>query len=157
MRLYEIDAAIYSLIDRETGEIRDFEAFCALSMEREAKLENTALYIKELQYEADAIKAEREALYEREKQKRRRIEKLKEYLTAALDGEKISTARVAVSFRKSASLEFTPEFFEACKTSGRFLRVAAPELDRAAVREALKGGEELTGAWLCEKHSIQIK
>lgn len=157
MKLYEIDAAILSLIDAETGEVADYEAFDALVMERERKLENVALYIKELTYEADAIKAEREALYDREKRNRNRVERLKAFLITALDGERFSTPKVAVSFRRSSALEYTDEFFCACKESGRFLRIKEPELDRAAVRDALKAGEELSGACLRETHSIQIK
>ena len=52
--LYEIDESIKALIDEETGEIADFEAFEALNLERDAKLENIALYIKDLKADAEA-------------------------------------------------------------------------------------------------------
>ena len=37
MNIYEIDNAMFSLIDEETGEIKDFEAFEELQMQKEEK------------------------------------------------------------------------------------------------------------------------
>ena len=48
MRLYEIDEAILSCIDTDTGEILDADKLNALQIEREEKLENVALWIKKL-------------------------------------------------------------------------------------------------------------
>ena len=38
MTLYEIDQAIQGLVDPETGELMDYEAFAALQMDRDARL-----------------------------------------------------------------------------------------------------------------------
>lgn len=65
--LYEIDAAIMDCVDTETGEIIDEEQLNALLMERSAKLEGVALWIKNLDSDAAAIRAEREALEKRQK------------------------------------------------------------------------------------------
>ena len=46
--LYEINEEIKNTIDLETGEIVDFEAFEKLQMERTEKLENIALWYKNL-------------------------------------------------------------------------------------------------------------
>ena len=54
MNLYEIDAAITACIDPETGEVLDEEALNALHMERSAKVESVALWIKNLNAEAAA-------------------------------------------------------------------------------------------------------
>ena len=59
MNLYEIDAAITALVDPETGEVSDFDAFDQLSMARDQKIENMALYYKKLVADAGAYKAER--------------------------------------------------------------------------------------------------
>lgn len=40
MTLYEINEAMLALVDPETGELMDYEAFSALNMAREEKLEN---------------------------------------------------------------------------------------------------------------------
>lgn len=65
--LYEIDAAIMDCVDAESGEIIDEEQLNSLLMERSAKLEGVALWIKNLDSDAAAIRAEREALEKRQK------------------------------------------------------------------------------------------
>ena len=67
MKLYEIDQAIMDCIDMETGEIVNEELLNDLQMERDAKIENVALWIKELKAEAEALKAEKLAFAERQK------------------------------------------------------------------------------------------
>ena len=47
MTLYEIDNAILECIDLETGEIIDTDKLDALQLERETKIENVALWIKD--------------------------------------------------------------------------------------------------------------
>ena len=72
--LYEIDAAILAAVDQETGEILDTEKLDALQMEREAKLEGVALWVKDLKAEADAVKAEADKLTARKKALENKIE-----------------------------------------------------------------------------------
>ena len=50
--LYEIEEQILNCVDLETGEIIDEEALANLSMERDTKVENIALWIKNLLAEA---------------------------------------------------------------------------------------------------------
>lgn len=57
--LYEIDSAVMACVDEETGEILDEERLDTLLMERNRKLEGVALWIKNLESDAAAIKAER--------------------------------------------------------------------------------------------------
>ena len=52
--LYDIDQDILDCVDLETGEILDTEKLDALQMEREAKLEGVALWVKDLRAEAEA-------------------------------------------------------------------------------------------------------
>ena len=51
MKLYEIDEQILNCIDAETGEIIDADMLNALQMERDAKIEGVALWIKDLKAE----------------------------------------------------------------------------------------------------------
>ena len=99
MKLYESENAIRECIDMETGEIIDIDRLNELQMEREAKIENVACWIKDLKAEAEAIKAEKMALAERQKVAENKAESLKNWLAYALDGQKFSTARCAVAFR----------------------------------------------------------
>ena len=59
MKLYEINEAILACVDPETGEA-DVEKLDELMLIREVKIENLALWVKELRAEAEAIKAEEE-------------------------------------------------------------------------------------------------
>ena len=76
MSLYHIDQAILALVDPETGEIMDGEAFDQLQMERETKLENIALWIKNLKAENAAIRQEEKALAERRKAGENKVERI---------------------------------------------------------------------------------
>ena len=60
--IYEINAELLSLINEETGEIEDFEAFEALQIAREEKIKNAGLLIKEERVEIACRKAVIEAL-----------------------------------------------------------------------------------------------
>ena len=99
MKLFDIDARIMACVkidekralDTETGEIVDLEAIEALEMERDTKLENIGCWYKQLLAEADAIKAEKNAMAEREKVRRNKAESLKGFLGRYLDGKKFET------------------------------------------------------------------
>ena len=65
--LYEIDNEILSCVDLETGEVIDTEKLDALQMEREKKVEAVACWVKDLKAEAEAIKAEKQILADRQK------------------------------------------------------------------------------------------
>ena len=83
--LYEIDKGIMECLDLETGEVIDPERLTALQMERTAKVENVACWIKNLQADAEALKAEKDAFAEREKAALKKIESLKNWLSFALE------------------------------------------------------------------------
>jgi Siphovirus Gp157. len=161
LNLYEIDQAILGLVDPETGEIMDFDAFEKLQMDRHQKVENTALYIKNLLAEAEAIKAEESALKDRRAAKERRADGLKAYLSEFLGGEKFETPRCKVGFSKSTSVDLPDaEGFYAWAIAN------APELVRekvtrdpvkAEIKTLILSGKEIPGAALVEKKNIQVK
>jgi hypothetical protein len=153
MTLYEINAAITDCVDAETGEVIDFERLVALNMEREAKLENIALWIKDLTAEAAAIKAEKMKLAERQAAAENKAESLKEFLSEQLGGQKFSTARCAVSFRRTKSVNVT----DLWKIPEEYLKYSDPTPDKKALGEALKAGQTIEGAELVEKLSTIIK
>ena len=61
MNLYDIDNAILSCVDMETGEIIDAEKLDELKMEKERKIRNIACWVKELNAEAEALKKQKDA------------------------------------------------------------------------------------------------
>lgn len=153
MKLYEIDEAIMACIDAETGEIIDADKLDKLTMERYAKIENVALWIKDLKAEAEALKAEKMAFAERQKVAENKIESLKKWLAYALDGQDYKSVRASVSFRKSQAVEIADIY----KLDENYLRYKEQEADKTAIKEALKAGKTVAGATLVENTSVIIK
>lgn len=163
MRLYDIDRGIEDAIERafdpETGELIDeqaLEELEALQVAREQKIEGVALWVKNLTAEADALEKEERVFAARKRAARNKVERLKSYLTASLSGEKFKTDKVSISYRSSESVAVS-EALDVSSLDERYLRIPAPELDKTAVKEALKAGEVIEGLSLQKKVSIQIK
>nr|DAI29715.1 MAG TPA: resistance protein [Caudoviricetes sp.] len=152
--LYEISQAMLDCIDQETGEIVDIEKLSTLAMERDTKIENIALWIKNLAADMEAYKREKDAFAEREKAAKSKCESLKRYLTEFLDGEKFSSERVAISFRNSKTVAIA----EWAKLPDEYIRrKVTEEPDKTAIAAALKAGETIAGCELVPNRSIQIK
>lgn len=166
MNLFELNSSIAAALDalvssvnEETGEVDDkaVEALEALQVAREEKLENTALYMKGLQAEADALKREEDTLKKRRETKEKALERLKAYITDAMlqSGDtRLETARVVLSFRKSeavniTNIELVPK--------GYWKSTVKTELDKTKIKEALKSGKEVNGAELQVRQNLQIK
>lgn len=151
--LYEINEQILSCIDAESGEIIDEKKLTELTLERDAKLENVALWIKNLSADAAMYKAEKETFAEREKAAEQKAEGLKIWLANALEGNKFSTAKTVVTFRKSTAVECdindVPEQYIVKKVE------LAP--DKKTIRALLSAGEKIKGCKLVERQNIQIK
>ena len=96
MNLFEIENEIMNCWDQETGEILDSDRLDQLEMERDTKIENIALYIKNLTADAEALKAEKQSFAERQKAPENKAELLKKYHATYLAGQKFSTPRVAI-------------------------------------------------------------
>lgn len=152
--LYEIDQEIMMCLDQETGEIIDPERLDALQMERNSKIENVALWIKNLTADANAYKAEKDAFAEREKKALAKVDSLKKWLAMACDGQKFTTWRCAVTFRKSEKVEITDE----SRIPQELLTVKYTTTpDKAAIKEALKAGEIIEGCSLVTNLNPIIK
>ena len=160
--LYEIDKDILSCLDDETGEILDLGRLDALQMEREAKLEGVALWIKDLRAEAEAVKEEADKLNARKKALDNKIDNIKAWLLGALAGEKLKTPRCSVYQTHSQRLAVEDEagligFLQTLKEPEKFLRFREPELKRDDIKKALKEGTFIPGAVLEETESVVIK
>lgn len=157
MTLYEIDKALMDFefeIDEETGEILNASELDELNLAREQKIENIGLYIKNLEAEKEAVKHEKENFTDRQKRLEKKIESLKGYLTYALDGQKFSTPRVAVSFRKSESVLVKDKYL----VPDHYMNISVVrEPNKTAIKNALKRGEEIMGVELLEKKNVSVK
>lgn len=152
MTLYQIEHALLECIDFETGEINE-EAYAALQIARDEKIEATALVIKNLDAEIVALKEEKKAFEERIKRAEKSRDTCKKRLTETLAGEKFSTTKVAISFRKSESLEVA----ENAVIPEVFLKYAEPTVNKDLLKKAVKAGNVFDGVQIIEKQNIQIK
>ena len=158
MTIYEINEEILNCIDPETGEIIDIDKLNELQLEKDAKIENVACWIKELKAEAEAIKTEKLALAERQKVAENKAESLKKWLAYALNGEKFKTAKCSVSFRKSEVVEITDEGLNnLMKEHDELLTYKAPEPNKKAIKDALKDGLSVQGVRLECNTSVIIR
>lgn len=151
--LYEIDQGILNCFDLETGEILNVDKLSKLQMERDTKIENVALWIKNLNADIAAYKAEKDSFAEKEKQAKTKVEGLKTWLGFALNGNKFNTTKVAVSFRKSEVVEVDEE---QCPKEWMNEKVTFSP-DKIAIKNAIKQGREIEGCTLIERNNIQIK
>lgn len=153
MNLYEIDQEIMNCVDMETGEIIDSVRLDELQMDRDTKIENIACWIKNLKADAEALKAEKDALAGRQKAAENKMESLKKYLSGYLAGQKFQTPKVAISFRKVSSVNVT----DMSILPKEFLRCADPTPDKTMIKNAIKAGNNISGAEIVEGQSITIK
>lgn len=163
MTLYEINQQILDCIDIETGEIIDVDRLDSLQMERDEKVGNIAAFIKNLSAESKAIKAEEDALAARRKSADKKIKDLKDYLAAALNGQKFKDARCSVYFSRSApAVRFANDdergFVEWAKEHApEYLVYAEPTVNKTKLKDDINSGLEFSKASLESSTYIVIK
>lgn len=141
-------------IDPETGELLNAPEWDALNMAYEEKVENIACYIKNLVSDVADFKAEENSLAQRRKATERKVEFLKRLLLDNMNGQKFSTVKCAVSFRRSEAVQVD----DVTHIPAELLRVkTSVEPDKTAIKAALKDGQEVSGCKLVENVSVQVK
>ena len=169
MTLYDIDAQIAALedaaeddmlIDAETGELISVsQALDALRMEREAKLENVACWVKNLSAEADAIREEENRLIKRRKAAETKAANLKSWLLSAMtreDGttDKLKTGRVMVSVKRNPPSTVVDD---ALLPSTYKVAKITYQANKELIKRELLAGGEVPGAHLEYGRSVVIK
>ncbi|WP_321974270.1 siphovirus Gp157 family protein [Paratractidigestivibacter sp.] len=159
--LYEIERAIAEVIERgwhvdeETGELFDASDLDALNVAMTEKLEGCALYAKNLESDAAAIRAEEKALAERRRAIENRAERMRAYIQRGMEGagiDRVETARCRLAFRASKRVEITDE----AAVPAEFKK-QSEVIDKAAVKAALKSGEQVPGASMVESRNLQMR
>lgn len=151
MSLYDLQMEILECVD-ENGELLDIEKFEQINMEIEKKIEGLCLWVKNLDAEAAAIKEEEDALKDRRTRKENKAKSIRKYIQDFLKGAKFETPKVAISYRKSQSLEV----LENAVIPDEYLEVKT-KVKTAELKKAVKGGLELEGVYLLEKQNMSIK
>ena len=155
--IYQIKQEIENFnfeVDEETGEFLNALSWDELNMAYEEKVENIACYIKNLASDVLAFKAEEESIAKRRRSMEKKIDYLKKLLSNNMGGEKFSTAKCAVSFRRSETVDVE----DIAYLPAEMLRVKTTyEADKTAIKAAIKAGKEVKGCRLVENISTQIK
>ena len=158
MNLYEIEQQIMSCVDMETGEIIDVEKLDALTLERDTKIENIALWIKNLEADAKAYKEEKDSFAQKQKSAENKAKSLKEYLSRFLAGAVYKSIKVNVSFRTSKAVDvYDMGALMKYADCDLYLKYAEPTADKTAIKKAIDSGVEVPGCQIVEKSNIQIK
>lgn len=158
MSIYEIDGAILSLVDMETGEIDDEKRYDELQMERTQKIENIGCYYKNLVAEAKAMREEESNLAQRRKAVEGKAERIKSLLTYALKGEKFESPKVRCGYRKAKSVQVDGDFVAWAEEHAEdLLTFKEPTPNRKAIKEALDDGREIEHAEIITNESLQVK
>lgn len=155
-KLYELINEIENFsfdIDEETGEIYNLADLDKLELERDTKIENLCLWIKNLKADAVAYKAEKESFTQKQKQAENKAESLSKYIQNILSGQKFKTDKVIVSYRKSEAVELE----ELVEIPNEFYKPQPPKLDKAELKKALKAGATFNGVHLVERQNMSIK
>lgn len=161
-KIYELNQQIAAciqydaehVVNTEDGEILNLEQFEALQMERDAKVEGLACYIKNKVADAEAIYAEIDVLSQRAAVMKKEAERCKAYLAGVLYGEKFETPRCKITWRKSEicnvlSVDALPDEYKRTKVT--------VDADKTAIKKAIKSGVEVLGAELIEKLNMTLK
>ncbi len=154
--LYEINEALRDFefeIDEETGEVTNLDALDEIQLEKNTKIENIALLIKNLMSDAEAYKREKESFARKEQIAKNKADRLRDYLQFNLHGEKFKSDRVQITYRHSEKVEI----LDPDKIPAEFLRIKQPEPNKVEIKKALKWGAIVEGAVLTEQDTIQIK
>lgn len=171
--LYEIsdklDMLINEAFDIETGELYETQeeldkAIDECGLDLDTKIENIGCFIKNLEADIDMLKKEEDNLKKRRKSAENKIEGLKKYLNGYLtavypiDADrakwKFKTPRVVLGYRKSSSVE-VPDIE---KLDKNFIKVKTEvSADKTAIKNAIKDGQEVKGAFIKENINLNVR
>lgn len=157
MNLYEIKRdlanAIDECVDKNTGLITNPERIEKLQMDLAVKRENIALYIKNTVANINAIDAEIKSFNSRKRVLTAKLDWLKQYLSDDLQGQKFSTPKVAISFRKSEVLQVNS--YDSIPKE--YLIPQEPKVNKMALKKLVKSGAVFNGVELITNQNLIIK
>lgn len=132
-----------------------------IQMERDEKIESIACFIKQLNADAAALKAEADALTERKKSKEKKSERLKEMLLSAMtdtNTKRLDLPRAKLTVRQNPPSVVIRDL-EPLVTSAYLKprKITESDIDKTAIKAAIQSGEEVEGAELETRTSLLIK
>lgn len=170
--LYKLDKAVKDILeqglsfDYETGEV----LFTAEDLEKletsiEAKINNIIGYIKNLELEQKMYKEVSDDYKTRAEEKKKKSEKLKNYLDSFMTSNNITKKEVmngVASYRKSTVVDIydeskLKEYIKLHKEVEEKYTTTKVEFSKKGMTEDLKKGIKISGVQLTEKRNLQVK
>ena len=159
MKLYELAQNYAQLMEMaeevDSGALID--TLEALQDAIEDKAENIAKFIKNLEADAKIIKEEEKRLAERRQSIEKKIERLKQYLQEQLEVaglQKVKRPTITVAIQNNPpSVEIADEKL----IPSEFMIPQPAKVDKRAILERLKNGEEIPGCSLKQTKGVRIK
>jgi phage terminase small subunit len=158
--LYNITREAIELASQlEEGELTP-EMETALSInqnELQEKAINYAYAIKSMEDDVTAIKEEIKRLQAIETAKSNAAQRMKQSISNAMEIygiDKVTSPTLNLSFRRSESVEV--DLVEALSNDFKIIKTTVTA-DKVAIKQAIKQGENITGARIVEKFNLQIK
>ena len=151
--LFEINQEILACIDMETGEIIAPEKLEHLQMDKREKLRNIAFVALNAAADVKAYDEQEKKFAARKRAAKATVAWAKATLAAELGGKKMKEPEFTISYRKSEAVEIA----DLNSVPDEFLVPQPPKVDKAGLKEAIKGGAVIDGVTIAEKKNIQIK
>lgn len=157
IKLYEIAEAYESIIDDETGEILDEEAFEAIQEAEDQKLECiTALYQNKKALR-DAIKAQKMELAKRQQALEKAMESIERLVDNHMRGRKWEGVHGKISYRKSTTTECTDEDAFLAWDDRWLYGTSEFKANKDDIGKAIKDGIEIPGWTRVDHNKMSIK
>lgn len=168
MKLYELSNEVQALdelynscVDEETGEIKDAETLEELEKGILIQLENKGAglvqYFRNTDTTLDTIDAEIKRLQGLKKSLKNKVDNFKSYIIFNMERmgvKKIETGLGTLSLRASKSVDVYDESL----IDKKFVtQVIEEKISKTDLKKAIEAGEEVQGARVVSKNSLQIK
>ena len=158
--LYEIAGMYRTILEMEPENDEEYGAMMTALDEVQAELTEKAdhivRYIRNLSAEAEALKAEEAALYKKRKAAENKAERLKAYLAAQMTLCGLKELKAGLFRLRLQPTMPAISIVDESVVPEKFHRVKI-EIDRLAIRDALKAGEEVPGIEVQRGETLVIR
>ena len=158
MNIFEMTVAANQLYDLLTSGEIDEQTFndTLQAMGTEEKLESYCKVIRQLEADAEMLKAEKERIENKKKTVDNSIGRMKKAVMEFMKASG-STKSTAGTFTVALSTSKAVNILDESKVPVRFLVEQAPKIDKSAIRQELMSGAEIEGCELKVNEGVRIK
>lgn len=158
MNIFEMTVAANQLYDLLTSGEIDEQTFndTLQAMGTEEKLESYCKVIRQLEADAEMLKAEKERIEKKKKTVDNSIDRMKKAVMEFMKAQG-TTKSSAGTFTVALSTSKAVNILDESKVPVRFLVEQAPKIDKSSIRAELMSGAEIEGCELQINEGVRIK